>query len=1324
MDNRAMMQRYIAAVLTLILGAGLSLGSFWAWNHHPGTYSWPSLALLAGGLVASALIAGLLAASGQQAARSERLVVERTRELRAKITDHARSEAALSQALNEKAVLAAAVANTTAGVLITDARQPDHPIVFVNQAFTAATGYAAAAVHGRPAGFLAGPDTDAAALRLLRQAVAQGQPLRGELLCYRRDGTSYWVDLILTPVRDAEGLLTHFVGILNDISEQRHATLALQYERDRLQRQLAFANALASAAEAVLTEADDRALLTRLTGVVGQALSVDRARMFDVDLDRRQAIGLCEWFAEATPDAPSTLAAYSIERFARSAVLLAETRAWFESHDDAVHPALQAAGADALVHGQLKNRSLLAFPFRFRSGGYYLMTFGQLRFRRTWKEDEIAFLEAVSKLASVALEKLELLARHGRAEAEARASAASFRTLIEQSPEGIFLSDLDGNYVEVNPAACALVGYRHDELLRMNVRDLLNPEELPALEERLRAFREGRTLFGERRLRRRDGTLVAVESIAKPLPDGRLLAIMRDLTERSRSERSLREAKQAAELASQAKSAFLANMSHEIRTPMNGVLGMLGLLLETPLEPEMREFAETARLSGEHLLNIINDILDFSKIEAARLELESIVFDLPALVEETVSLFAEQAHGKGLELVCVVDPDVPPSLRGDPSRLRQVLINLLGNAVKFTGNGAVIVRVGRARRWGAPTPISSVAPRTAARNHEDDQAFAASDDLRSDLSGAHPLDQRPPAAAPVANRAPPAARPEPEDMEPHGEAVVRLLFQVTDTGPGIPPEARPRLFQAFYQGDSSTTRRYGGTGLGLAISQRLVQLMGGTIDLTSEPNGTTFHFTLALAQPAGSETHPLAPEHLRGVHVLVVDDHPASREALGARLRAWGMHCDAATAPAQALSLLREDRFAGATCAIALVDLDLTGASGLDLIRTIHADPDLAAIHLVAMTTLTRRGAIQEARRLGASACLTKPVRSVQLLDTLLAAVTKEEVQTSTGRLAAKTRFSGRVLVAEDNLVNRRLALAQLSHLGVRADAVANGHEALDALARTPYDLILMDGQMPEVNGYAATAEIRRREGTERHTRIAAMTADALAGDRERCLAAGMDDYLAKPVKLGDLHALLQRWLKSTPAEGADTAKTVIGTATTAPATGAVTAGGPAETGLWETRATAKAGRTEARATERTRAGTGLASRLEPVGPISARYRKVAKTEDGLDPAVVEDLLSQGGPALLSSLVEDFRLEAPATLAALDQAIERGDQTAAAASIHRLKGSAWSLGLHDLAAACLALEHAFSAGLADTDRRRLALSQEYERGLAALDEVIKRATPG
>ena len=674
------------------------------------------------------------------------------------------------------------------------------------------------------------------------------------------------------------------------------------------------------------------------------------------------------------------------------------------------------------------------------------------------------------------------------------------QNLIDHALDGIISINAEGKILSWNPQATQIFGWPLEHVLGKSLTDLIIPPQFQAAHQngliRFANTRSGTITSTRLELTalHRDGHEFPVELSIIPIVQGEtyfFYGLVRDITQRQLAERRLRQAKEAAEQAVKAKSEFLATMSHEIRTPMNGIIGMTGLLLDTELTSEQLQFAETVRNSGEALLKIINDILDFSKIEAGKLDFETIDFDLRVAMEDTLDLLAEKAGSANLELAGCVDAQVPTALKGDPGRFRQVLLNLLGNAVKFTKEGAITVA------------ISLVNETTKT-------------------------------------------------------ATIRV--EVTDTGIGIDPIAQERLFESFQQADSSTTRQFGGTGLGLAICKKLVEGMGGTVGIDSQVGqGSTFWFTAEFLTQPRAAAALLPHKGLQGIHICFIDDHPVNRRLLEEYAKAWGMKAIAASSPEEGLDMIQRAQQQGEPFQIAIIDMNMPGMDGLTLARVMKANPQLAEIRLILLTSLGQRGDAKEAKAAGFSGYLTKPIRQNVLKHTLENVMGLEPTNLHHPDTPVVTRFSSleshkigsqRILVVDDHQVNQQLAMLMIERLGHRADVAANGQEAIDAYAIIPYDLILMDCHMPVMDGYDATKKIREAENVKRkglgqeqekafsdtpdstplpppcsHVPIIAVTANAMQGDMEKCLEAGMDDYLAKPIRMDTLQAILEKWL-------------------------------------------------------------------------------------------------------------------------------------------------------------------------------------------------------
>jgi two-component system, sensor histidine kinase and response regulator len=758
------------------------------------------------------------------------------------------------------------------------------------------------------------------------------------------------------------------------------------------------------------------------------------------------------------------------------------------------------------------------------------------------------------------------------------------------------IAGFDGYFKRVNPAWQRVLGYTEAELLSRPYVDFIHPDDRKAtLTEASKLSTGEEVVYFENRYLHKDGTLRWLLWTSTPFPEQQVVyAAARDITERKAAEETLAQyardleashreledqtarlaqlvkeleaARWRAEEGAEAKSAFLANMSHEIRTPLNAILGMTALALQTRLSPDQREYLTTVKSSAESLLAIINDILDFSKIEARRLDLDRAEFDAREAVGNAAKLLAVRAAEKGIELACHIAPEVPDVLLGDEGRLRQVLLNVMGNAIKFTTEGEVVLHV---------------------------------------------------------------------NVETVGARRVTLHFAVSDTGIGIPPDKQAQIFQAFTQADSSTTRRYGGTGLGLAIALRLVELMGGHMWIESEVGrGSTFHFTADFDAPRPAAITPAAGRRkaLEGLRVLVVDDNATNRRILEEMLASWRMRPTAVHDAESALAALRRTAGGPEPFDVVISDCQMPDVDGFTLARRIKRERRLAATPMVMLTSIGSPRDVARCRKIGVDAYLSKPVKHSDLLDalvTLFGVSTRQ--QPASGRPAVRApRRPLRILVAEDNLVNRKLVTRLLQKRGHRIAAVDNGRAAVASVASATekrFDLVLMDVQMPEMNGLEAAAAIRtQEEGRGTHVPIIALTAHAMQGDRERCLAAGMDGYLAKPIDVEELISAVEAY-----ASGGR------------PAFDATPARSPAE-------------------------------------QLPIFDEQAALAHAGAD------------RRLLSEVVALFRSDSPSALRRIDRAVKRGDAEALRLAAHALKGSLATVGAPAGREAAFALEQMGRSG--------------------------------
>jgi len=695
----------------------------------------------------------------------------------------------------------------------------------------------------------------------------------------------------------------------------------------------------------------------------------------------------------------------------------------------------------------------------------------------------------------------EEIKKRETAETALKESEKKFRTVIENSNDGISIIH-DGILLYVNPKYLEIFGYDEaDELIGKPANMMVHPDSRDELDRLSRRREKGELVFPVFEFKgiRKNRDIIYVEiSGALSMYQGKSVTIdfLRDITFRKEAEKTIIDARLQAEEANRTKSEFLANMSHEIRTPMNGIIGMTELALGTDLTKTQRGYLEMVRMSADSLLSLINDILDFSKIEAKKVELEEIDFDLRNTMENAMDILAIRAEEKGLELVCHLHPDVPTALSGDPARLRQIIVNLAGNAIKFTDKGEVVIRV------------------------EKEEA-----EVKAEVEAEVEAEAKAEAKAEVKDE----VKDEAKDENEAGS--IRLHFTVTDTGIGIPSDRLKTIFESFSQADGSITRRYGGTGLGLTISKRLVELMGGDIWVESEQGrGSVFHFTV---RAKGSRTEPKAAPRIKktvltGSRVLIVDDNATNRAVLKEMLSLWGLVSSEAADGKEAFIRVKEADESGESYRLILMDLQMPEMDGFETARKIKESAFGKDITLILLTSLGRKGDAARCLEVGITGYLIKPIKQSELLDAILISLGhsgEEEAQVVTRYTIQEARRRLNILLAEDNMVNQKLAITLLQGRGHNIVAADNGREAVELLEREEFDLILMDVQMPELDGFEATRIIREKEKKEDlpPIPIIAMTAHAMKGDREQCIEAGMNDYVSKPINAKELFEVIEK---------------------------------------------------------------------------------------------------------------------------------------------------------------------------------------------------------
>jgi PAS domain S-box-containing protein len=1128
-----------------------------------------------------------------------------------------------------------ALANSYNGIVIADARLPDTPVIYVNNAFEKMTGYSAPEVIGSNCRFLQGKDNHQPGLNELRVAIQRGVECSVVLRNYRQNGQLFWNELSISPIYNDHGQLTHFIGIQNDITASKMAEKALRKSEERWQLAIE-ANQDAIWDWNLLTNKIFRsAKWAELLGIPENQLEITEDdwlnRIHPDDYERVTTI-MEDYLQRRIPH-------YMIEYRLRCSgdnykwVMVQATAQW-NKHGQPI----RLVGSTKDITEQVEQRQALQKQLQ----RILLLKKITQKIRQTLDSQEI-FETAATEI--------------GQAFGVDRCLIHTY--VSDPTPRIPLVAQyVASDYCSVSTLEIPITGNPHAETLIRQDQAIASPDvykepllqaAIPLCQDlNMKSMLSVRTSYqgqtnGVICLHQcsyfRQWTLEEielVEAVADQLGIALAQAALLEQETKQREELSIKNAaleraRVAAESANRAKSDFLAMMSHEIRTPMNAVIGMTGLLLDTALTEQQKDFVETIRSSGDALLTIINDILDFSKIESGKLELEEQPFDVRNCIERVIDLLAPKAHEKQLEIAYLIHPQVPPQIIGDVTRLRQILMNLLGNAIKFTKYGEIILSV-------------------------HGKAIAHS----------------------------------------NSEQRYELLFIIQDTGIGITPKKMGRLFQSFSQADASTTRQYGGTGLGLVISKRLSEMMGGTlwvesygyvggtpsplwsrkevVVLTQNNQGSNFYFTIAAPVVANTKREKLTDDivNLAGKKVLIVDDNSPHWKVIKIQLESWKMEVDVSQSPEAALAKLsQEPRFD-----LAIFDISILESKGLFFAQKIRQIPGYRTLPLVVISSWSTVVKNYKYPDLEIANCLSKPVKQSQLYDALVNIFNQEKIQQNTLELKTDNittdlnlakKLPLRILLAEDTVVNQKVALLMLNKMGYRADIAANGLEVLDALQRQTYDVVLMDVQMPEMDGMEATQRICQQWLESERPYIIAMTANAMRGDREACLAVGMNDYISKPVQLEELYQALSNYQRH---HGSTTTPTVS---------------------------------------------------ISPQGNSTTTHTENPQPTV-IDSAVLQSLreMLQGDEKALGEIINYYLVDAPQLIHKLTNFVKDKDYQNIWQTAHKFKSSSASLGAKNLAKICLQLEHqGHSNNLENSDQLLEQLQQEYQQVEMALRNSLQ-----